>query len=139
MDIAEIRAALTAALVMRPPMFMDGEGPREKVAALEDYLLSSAYVAAGLEEALHWLSALGAHFAAQVDQITGYEVALPRKTRDRITKDDILLAKRVVDPATFEAGIEAKALRASVLRQIERLRFEEQYVISRYYTMVTGG
>ena len=138
MNIEEIKGALAEALPLRPPTF-NGEGPREKIGALEDYLLGSAVVAAELEEALHWLDALVTHFAAQIDQISGYEVALPRKTRDRMTKDDILAAKRVVDPTSFDAGAEAKQLRVSVLRQIERLRFEEQYVVSRAYTMIAGA
>jgi hypothetical protein len=137
-NVDEIRGALAGALPLRPPTF-NGEGPREKVGALEDYLLGSAAAAAELEEALHWLEALVAHFATQIDQMTGYEVALPRKTRDRLTKDDILQAKRIVDATPFDAGAEAKQLRASVLRQIERLRFEAQWVISRAYTMIAGG
>jgi len=143
MKIEDIKMALAIALPMRPPTFPLQNGnlplaPAEKVAALEDYLLESAHQAAELEEALHWLDALVAHFQAQIDQITGYEVALPRKTRDRLTKDDILQAKRVVSPTAFDAGAEAKQLRTSVLRQIERLRFEEQWVVSRAYTMIAG-
>lgn len=141
MDIEDIKGALNRALQLRPPKWDPREPspPREKVAKLEDYLLESAYAAAELEESLHWLNSLVAHFTAKVEQITGYEVALPRKPRDRITQADINTAKRTVDPVTFDAGAEVRQLIESTRRQIERLRFEEQWVISRAYSMISGS
>lgn len=139
----EIRATLAKALPMRPPRFGPNGGTpigaSAKISAMEDYLMESAYVAAELEEALHWADALVAHFAERIKKMTGYEVALPRKPRDRITQADIDHAKRLTEPTSFELGAEFKQLRTSILRQIERLRFEEQWVLSRGYTLITGG
>jgi hypothetical protein len=102
-------------------------------------LLETAYLGAELEEALFWLDGLVAHFTEKIDRMTGYEVALPRKPKDRLTQADITAAKRTVDPTSFDAGAEAKQLRASALRQIDRFRFEAQWTISRAYTMLSGG
>lgn len=144
MDVEDIKAALHTALPMRPPRFRPEEGAiapsgGQKAAALEDYLLESAFVRAELEEALHWLDSLVAHFKAQVEQMTGYEALLPRKPQDRITQTDINTAKRGLNPVIFDAGAEAKQLRASVLRQIERFEFEAQWVVSRAYSMISGS
>lgn len=139
LDIEQIKATVNAAVGLRPPRFPDGESPRVKVSALEDYLLESAWHAAELEEALHYLTATVAALKAQVEQLDGYEVALPRKAQDRITQTDIMTAKRAVAPAVFDAGAEAKQLTETTRRQIERLRFEEQWIISRAYSMISGG
>ncbi|MFL5861068.1 MAG: hypothetical protein ACJ780_09845 [Solirubrobacteraceae bacterium] len=143
MELEEIRSAIARALRTRPPKFnSNGDrpvAPSLKVAAFEDYLLDTAYLAAELEESLFWLDKLVAHFTEQIDHMTGYEMALPRKPKDRITAAETLAAKRTTDPVTFEAGTEAKALRATALRQIDRFRFEAQFVISRGYTLITGS
>lgn len=143
LDIEDIKGFLHNAVRLRPPRFEYGETdatpPREKIEALENYLMESAYAAAELEECLHWLSAVVAHFKRVIENLTGYEAALPGKSRDRLTQADINRAKRIVDPASFDAGAEARHLQESCLRQIERLRFEEQWVISRAYTMISGG
>lgn len=138
MEIGQIREAVNAALVLRSPLFAPGTSPREKVTAIEDYLLKSAYTAADLEEALHYLDLLVEHFKDKVTRVTGFEVALPRKRTERITREDVLMAKRTVDPTTFEAGAECRQLRATALRQIDRLKFENG-VVSRAYTVISGG
>lgn len=143
MEIDEIRSVLHRALTTRPPKFSpNGDrptAPAAKVSAFEDYLLETAYLGAELEEALFWLDGLVAHFAEKIDRMTGYEMALPRKPKDRITQADITAAKRTTDPVSFDAGAEAKQLRASALRQIDRFRFEAQWTISRTYTMISGS
>ena len=143
MDVDEIKVVVHRALITRPPKFpTNGDRPTPpaaKVSAFEDYLLETAYIGAELEEALFWLEGLVAHFTEKIDRMTGYEVALPRKPKDRITQADILAAKRTTDPVSFDAGAEAKQLRASALRQIDRFRFEAQWVISRAYTLISGG
>jgi hypothetical protein len=141
MDIDEIKAAINDALPLRPPKWdkLDPPHPREKIELLEDYLLRSAYAQAELEEALHWLTGLVEHFKDKVAAIEGYEVALPNKRGDRLTQADINAAKRTVSPEVFECGAEARLLRETVLRQIERFRFEAQWVASRAYSMISGG
>jgi hypothetical protein len=143
MNIEEINRALGMALAMRPPRWAPNGatpvGASHKVSQLEDYLMESAYVAADLEEAIFWLEGAIAESGEKIERMTGYEVALPRKTRDRLTQADVLNAKRTVDPDTFGIHDDAKRLRASILRQIERLRFEEQWVISRAYSLISGS
>jgi hypothetical protein len=133
----EIKLALTDSLPLRPPRFAHDTPGRQKVSELEDYLLESAYRHAELEEALHWTMALIEHFKEKIENITGYEIALPRKPRDRITQADINAAKRTVDGTSFELGAEMKQLRDSILRQIARFEFEKE-VVSRAYSFITG-
>lgn len=140
MQVDEIKGALATAVAMRPPKFDEALPAARKVAELTDYLLESAFMQAELEEALFWLDRLVAEMQAKVEQISGYEAVLPAKRSERITKEDVLRAKRTIDPVTFEAGAEAKALRVSVLRQIDRFRFEAgNGPVSRAYTMISGG
>jgi hypothetical protein len=143
MDPDEIRASLSTALPMRPPKWDTEDDlplPRPaKVEQLENYLLESAYMRAELEEALFWTNALIKQFTSQIEEMTGYEVALPPKARDRITQADINRAKRTVNPAPFQLGSEMKEARDALLRQIDRFIFEEQWVISRAYTLISGG
>jgi hypothetical protein len=139
MRLEQIEQALSGALVMRPPKFGPDVAPAVKISALEDYLLASAWQHAELEEALHWAAALVEHLRLAIERMTGFEVALPAgKRADRITDRDVLAAKRALDPATFEAGARAKALRESIARQIARFEYETG-VISRAYTLISGG
>lgn len=138
-DIGIIKDALLKALKLRPPVFESDLPGRSKVSELEDYLLSTAWLRAELEEALHWVDLLMANIKAQVEEITGYEVLLPAKSRDRITQQDIVAAKRRTVPEVFEMGAEVKQLRVSIVRQIDRFEHEAQWVISRAYTMVSGS
>jgi hypothetical protein len=143
LTMENLKARLQGALKLRPPKFeyegADRTPTREKIDLLESYLLESAFVRAELEEALHYLASLVAHFKRKVDEITGFEALLPSKPRDRLTNADVNAAKRRVDPVSFECGAEAKQVMDSTLRQIERLAFEEQWVISRAYSMISGS
>lgn len=140
MTYEEIKGTLLLALKMRSPKFEVGTPVGDKVKSIEDYLLESAFMQGELEECLHWLDWTIAELKNKIETMTGYEAALPRKPQGRITGADVLAAKRRVDPPTFEAGTEAKQLRTSVVRQIDRFRFEAgQGPISRSYTVISGG
>lgn len=140
MQIEQIEAVLERVLPMRPPKFEPGTSAAQKVSEIEDYMLEAAHVHAELEEALYWLDALVEHFKAQIETMTGWEVALPVKRADRITREDVLRAKRQVNPVTFDAGAHARQLRAAMLRQITRLEYETgNGVMSRAYTLISGG
>jgi hypothetical protein len=134
----ELQDVLHRALPMRPPKFEPGTSGREKVSAIEDYLLESAYIHAELEEALHWLTALVEHFKEQIDAMQGWEVGLPSKPRDKITRQDVLTAKRKLNPTPFEIGGDARRTRDSVLRQIARFEYDTT-VISRAYSVISGA
>lgn len=141
MTIEEIEAVVAKVLPMRPPTFGPDTGGAEKVSKIEDYMLKAAYIHAELEEALYWLDALVEHFKGMVEQMTGWEVALPSGKRgDRVTRDDVLRAKRQCDPTTFNAGSRARQLRETIKRQINRLEYETGLgVMSRAYTLISGG
>lgn len=142
MQIPEMEALLAQAVKLRPPRWVEERlPPAVKIRDIEDYLMETAWMQAELEEALFWLGQLVAHFKGRVEQIVGYEVALPKgKRTERITQADVLAAKRTIDPEVFDAGSRARALREGCLRQIERLRWEAgQGPISRAYTVITGG
>lgn len=139
MDMETIEAVLYHALRIRVPTFNRDTPPREKVSALEDYLLESAFHGGELEEALFWTTELVAHFKTVIEGLDGYEVALPSKPQARLTEADVNRAKRITHPVPFEAGARARQLNTAVLRQIERLRFEAQWVISRAYTLISGS
>lgn len=139
MDADEIKVAVNAAVELRPPKFEERLPPSAKIEALESYLLASAYAQAELEEVVFYLGALIAELKIKVEEMTGWEALLPSKPRDRITQADIQLAKRRTDRTTFELGAEARHLYDTALRQIERFRFEAQWVVSRDYSMISGG
>jgi hypothetical protein len=140
MEMDRIRAALHAARQMRTPRFEPDTPPSTKIGRLEDYLLESAWMQGELEDALFWLDALTVHFETQVRDISGWEVALPNKRRERITQADVEQAKRTVDPIAFDASSEVRQVRGHVLRQIDRLRWEAgQGPVSRAYTLIVGG
>lgn len=140
MNIDEIRAAVGVALRMRPPRFEQGAGGAEKISALEDYLLESAYMQAELEEARHYLTYTVETLKQQIAEMTGYEALLPAKSQDRLTEADRNHAKAQAAPELFAAGKEARMLLETVKRQVERFRFEAgQGPISRAYTLITGG
>lgn len=136
--VERIRKAVEDAVEMRPPKFDLSTAPSEKIGILEDYLLKSAWQRSELEEALFRLDHMIDVFKAKIEAMTGYEVALPPKRSERITKEDVLRAKRTLDPVTFDVGAECRLLRATAIRQV--VRFQDEYhVVSRAYTLITGS
>lgn len=137
MDLVAIEAALQAALVLRTPTFQPGARGREKINALEDYMLASASINGDLVEARHWLREIEQKLRDDWDHMQGWEVALTVPA-SRATKPQIQHAKITVSPQMFEAGRKATRLRESVVDQIARLEREER-VMSRVYTMISGA
>lgn len=141
MNIEEIETALGGALKLRPPQrdkAMD-ESRSQFVSRMEDYLLESAYAHAELEEALHYLLFAREKLREELEEVTGWEQHLPRKPADRITEADRNRAKALMYPQLFADGKQARMLIDSVKRQIDRFEWESQWVISRAYTMISGG
>lgn len=141
MDLEEIRSTLAEALKLRVPRFSDEIGPRERASALGDYLLISANVSGALVEARHWLRLLEEELAGKLRNLEGYEAALSAAGHQKgaPTKSQIMQAKRLTAPHLFDAHAEGRNLRGSVDDQIERLKFEAQFVISRAYTIISGS
>lgn len=139
MHLEEIEGILAAALPMRTPSFPEGTRAAEKIPKLEDYMMASAQAAGELCEARHWLRLLDEKLRDDWTRVAGYEIALPSgKSRDRITKADVQAAKITVAPQLYDAGKRVVSLMASVEEQIARFEREEK-VVSRCYTMITGG
>jgi hypothetical protein len=139
MTLEEIQQTIADALPMRVPHFDADTPPRERVSKLEDYLLASAEQRGALIEARHWLRELEDNLRDQIDSLQGWQAMLqgsPRKVR---TKTEIQQAKQAAAPALFSAGRVARKLRGSVDDQIDRFAFEDQFVISRAYSMISGS
>lgn len=136
MDLVAIEAALQTALVLRTPTFPPGARGREKINALEDYMLASASINGDLVEARHWLREIEQKLRDDWESLDGWQVALTGLV-SKATKPQIQRAKITVAPQTFEAGRKATRLRESVVDQIARLEREER-VMSRVYTMISG-
>jgi hypothetical protein len=140
MTIEEIRQTIADALPLRVPRFATDTPTRERVSALEDYLLTSAYQLGALVEARHWLRLLEDRLSREVDLLQGWEAMLPSKgAKATYTKTEIAAAKRASAPQLFAAGRECRQLRGSVDDQIERFKFEDQFVISRAYSIISGS
>ena len=137
MTLDEIRAALNRALPMRSPVFAEDTPGGEKVPVLESYMLAVAEVNGELVEARHWLRLLIDDLGERWKNLQGYEVAL-RKARNRATKEEVHAAKVQIAPQLYDAGREARGLKASVDDQIARFEREER-VVSRAYTLITGS
>lgn len=135
--IDRIQAVLESAMRMRAPIFTRDMAPRMKVSEIEDYMVMAACGRGELEEVLFELDLLVDHFKERIESMTGWEVGL-NKPAGRATNDDVLRAKRTLDPEPFEAGTRARQLRDAVKRQIARFEWE-CLVLSRVYTVISGG
>lgn len=139
MTLDEIRTVLSEALIMRVPRFAPDDLPKSRVSALEDYLLASAYQRGALIEARHWLRGLEEKLRQEIAELLGWQAMLPGVTSKAATKAEVQAAKESCAPALFAADRETRKLRGSVDDQIDRLAFEDQFVISRAYSMVSGS
>jgi hypothetical protein len=139
MTLDEIRGVLAEAMAMRTPRKFTEQAPKERVGALEDYLLESAYQRGALIEARHWLRELEDRLRQEADELQGWQAMLAGSATKVRTKAEIQAAKETAAPALFAAGREARKLRGSVDDQIDRFAFEDQFVISRAYSMISGS
>jgi hypothetical protein len=133
--VEEIKRRLEAALPLRIPLKDPSASPRERVEALEDYLLKTAWHRAELEEALHWGIELGKTLKREWEAIQGWQATVGRKA----TKDQVDRAKRDINPGLWDALEEARTLVQSLQRQISRFGGSDYEAVSRAYTMLTGS
>lgn len=134
----EIRRRLDAALPIREPLVDPNTPARQRVAMLEDYMRLTAWHRGELEEALHWIAEARKLLVRTWEGIEGWEVNVPRAARGKPSEADVHRAKRVIDPATWDAMDELKGLTESVGRQIRRLEIDDK-TTSRLYTLITGS
>lgn len=137
MNLGEIEGVLGDALPLRSPVYDPTQRPRDRITALEDYMLRTANVCGALYEAKHWLAALEGTLADEWKNLDGWEYALKRP-RAKATKVEIDAAKAKASPGLFEAGRTARRLRESVVDQITRLEKEGDRM-SRAYSMESGS
>lgn len=137
LDLEQIRSVLHEATKLRPPRNTD-ESRGLSIAALEDYLLQSAWHHAELEEARQWGRRVRDELLKNWERLQGYEALLPGKPTAKITEADINRAKGLASPELHDAGQEAKRLLEDIGRQIDRFEFEKE-VCSRVYTMISGS
>lgn len=120
------------------PRFHSGMEARDRVEALEDYLNLTAVTRAELEEARLWAHMALKELGDQWDRITGWGMHLPSSGRQ--TKDDVIAAKREINPDLHAALTEARFLVERITEQIDRLgsRMGDDQVASRLYTLIAG-
>ena len=136
MDLKEIESLLDDAMEMRVPRETDRG--RERIEALESYLLDVVYMNAELVEARHHLREATSALEAEWARLEGWEMHMGNKPRARWTKPEMQAAKLKANRPLYEAGRKAGRLRQSVDDQIERFEREERN-ISRLYTMISGS
>jgi hypothetical protein len=139
MQLEEIRIILADALPLRVPQFEPETPPKERVRLLEDYLMGSAFQRGALIETRHWLRLLEGQLGEQIDELDGWEPFLQLRSSKGASKSDILEAKGRANPGLFAALGECRRLRGSVDDQIDRFAFEDEKVISRCYSMISGA
>jgi hypothetical protein len=136
MTLDEIRQTIADALPLRVPRFTGDDTPREKVAQLEDYLMQSAEQRGALIEARHWLRELEDVLRGQIDALEGWQSFLPKGAPTKTAVND---AKRQAAPNLYAQAAEIRKLLASVDDQVDRFAFEDQIVVSRCYSMISGS
>jgi hypothetical protein len=133
--VEEIRERLFTALPLRVPRF-DPSGPaQDKIAAMETYLLETAYHRAELEEARYWLVEAGKELRGRWERVEGHEAMLGSKA----TKEQVDKAKAEIDPETGAALAEARDLMTAIDRQIKRFGGTDYEAVSRAYTLAVGS
>lgn len=137
MTLQEIREVLERSLPLRIPLIDPTSASRERIEALEDYILKTAHMRGDLEEAFHWCVEAGKLLRLEWDGLQGYENALPRKTT--YTKEQVDRAKRTVRPDLWTALQDARTLAVALERQIKRFGGSDYEAASRAYTMLTGS
>lgn len=133
----EIRQLLfRVAKVMVPRFKGRDETPtaRQKIEELEDYLLVAARWRASLEEARLYMQEARLRLEDEWEAIEGWQTVANGKT-----KQDMIDAKRTIRPDLYEGIRDAKFLIERLSEQIKRLERDEEFAVSRSYTMLTGG
>ena len=133
MSVQERSGTLFAAAALRVPRLESGASPRERIEALETYLLDVAHMQGELEQArLDTHDALR-HVEGEWEDLQGWEMLRRGKT-DRSIDD----AKRQLRPELWDAICKARWLIARLTEQIERLE-RDATKVSRAYTLMTGS
>lgn len=128
MTIEEIHTVVEKAARLRAPKFSSGTRVLDKVPALEDHMLTCAYVRGELEDA--WR-----HCARAVAKL---EENLPMNSDAIWTAPRREAFLRENQRDVWGALRDARQLKAEIERQIHRLSKDEA-AVSRAYTFITGN
>jgi len=101
-------------------------------------MLKCSFFRGELEQVHFYLCETEATLEEEIAELQGYEVALPNRPQDRLTKEDVQKAKETVSPGIHAALKEAKRLKQHTLRQVERFLNDEK-AVSRVYSMLSGS
>lgn len=132
--MSDERDILRRSVELRVPVFPRDTSAREKIDALEEHVLLSAYIRGDLAEArLDAYEALDTVEDKWV-KMDGWDFALEGGR----TRDNIIAAKRETEPETYD---EMQRLKRRISRISEEMKRHDEDVstVSRAYTMVTGS
>lgn len=107
-----------------------------KIEQLESYLLLTAEARQEAQLAKLIVQEALDVLQAQWDEIEGWEVELP--TGGRRTQEDVVQAKRRVNPDLYSSIQTGKRLIDRLTEQVKRLERDDA-ATSRVYTIITGG
>lgn len=135
----EIRKLLHSAAKVMVPTFRREEGApipnaRQKIDVLEDHIFVVARWRCLLEEARLYMHEGRRILEDEWDEIEGWETVATGKTKEAQVQ-----AKRTIKPELYDGIRTAKFLIERLGEQIKRLERDEEYAVSRAYTMITGG
>lgn len=128
----DISSALQLASALRVPVFQRGTAVREKIDALEEYMLLSSYQAGELHEERLTRYREVAEVESEWAEMTGYEM-LQRGKTDTAREE----AKKQLRPELWDILREQRWHVARLTEEIDRLDRDANRV-SRAYTIMTG-
>lgn len=124
---------LAVALTLRVPVFERGTLPQAKAAAMEEFMLLSAYWQGELNLDRHLVLADAAPLQDEWDKLEGWE-----SFRQGRTDSSVDAAKRVIREDLWDALQEKRRRVRALTNEIDRLERDASKV-SRAYTMLSGG
>jgi hypothetical protein len=134
----EVRQLLYTVAKVKAPSFK-GRDPKpnagQKIEELEDHLFEIARWRCELEEARLYMHDARRELEDQWDEIEGWQ-AVAGKVK---TKQDVVAAKKTIRPDLYDGIRMAKFLIERLSEQIRRLERDEEYAVSRGYTLISGG
>lgn len=128
-------ACLSTSLGLRIPVFARDTPPRQKIDALEEYLLLSAFTQGELsEERFDWKARL-VPLEAEWEHIPDHEWQAHRRTR---TETAVKHAKRIARPKLYDEIQDVEWMVKRLTEEMDRME-RDATKVSRVYTFITGS
>jgi hypothetical protein len=136
----KVQTLLYTASNLVVPSFRPKEGeepirPREKAARLEDHMILCARWLMQLERARLFMYDATRVLEDQWEAIEGYEMTMGKEK----TQKAVVEAKRKLRPDLYGSIRTGKALIARLSDQIRRIERDQEVVVSRVFTMISGS